>query len=154
MKMPTAAGSAWAADIAQAKARLQALHESCAARIHTVPSGEGVTEAEKDGEEDGEENLEEIEPNTDVPEVYANVMIEEHANISIRSDRKRNPNDPNYDMKIPPATYDEAMLRTDRNKWLIAMKKELGIMNDMHVYRLAPLPEGHKAIGNRWVLEF
>lgn len=57
-------------------------------------------------------------------------------------------------MKIPPATYDEAMLHTDRNDWLAAMKKELNVMNEMHIYKLAPLPAGCKAISNRWVLEF
>lgn len=34
------------------------------------------------------------------------------------------------------------------------MRKELHIMDDMHVYQLAPLPDECKAIGNRWVLEF
>jgi hypothetical protein len=32
--------------------------------------------------------------------------------------------------------------------WLAAMKKKLNIMDEMHVYKLAPLPAGHKAIGN------
>lgn len=152
-KMPTAAGNAWAADIAAAKARLQSLRESRTACTQVVPSSEGVVEAEETVDVE-EENLEEIEPNSDVPDAYANTLIEEHANITIRSDRKRDPNDPSYDMKIPPSTYDEAMLRTDRNEWLEAMKKELNIMDDMHVYQLAPLPDGCKAIGNRWVLEF
>lgn len=42
MKVPTATSSVWNADIAQMKAHLQTLCESCAARIHTVPLGEGV----------------------------------------------------------------------------------------------------------------
>jgi hypothetical protein len=86
--------------------------------------------------------------------VYANVVIEEQANVSIHSDKRRNPSSANYDMKIPPATYDEAVLRPDRDLWLAAMRKELGIMKEMSVYKLSSLPPGHKAIGNRWVLEF
>lgn len=115
-RTPTPAGQAWEADMTATKACLLALRDSCAARV-ALPalSSKGVigAEVEKAGEEAGEENLEEIEPNTDIPEVFANVMIEEHAHISIRSDRKRNPNDSDYDMAIPPATYEEAMLRTD-----------------------------------------
>ncbi|KAG1789087.1 uncharacterized protein HD556DRAFT_1244325 [Suillus plorans] len=57
-------------------------------------------------------------------------------------------------MKVPPATFEEAMQRPDRNEWLSAMQAELGIMKEMSVYRVVPLPEGRKAIGNRWVLEF
>jgi hypothetical protein len=104
--------------------------------------------------EDDEEDLTQVEPNVDVPEVYANVVIEEQANISIRSDRRRNPSSADYDMKIPPATYNEAILRPDRDLWLAAMRKELGIMKEMCVYKLSSLPLGRKAIGNRWVLEF
>lgn len=34
------------------------------------------------------------------------------------------------------------------------MKTELQTMNDMSVYKVMELPEGRKAIGCRWVLEF
>lgn len=86
--------------------------------------------------------------------MFANIIIKEHANITIHSNRKCNPSSADYDMKIPPATYDEAVLRPDRQEWLTAMKKELGIMADMKVYKVTPLPEGRRAIGNWWVLEF
>ncbi|KAG0694978.1 hypothetical protein DFH29DRAFT_880321 [Suillus ampliporus] len=92
-KVHTATGQAWITDMETAKACFQALQESQAACV-AVSSCEGVVieeeevieRAERDGE--AEENLEEIEPNSDIPEVYANVMIEEHANISIQSDQK------------------------------------------------------------------
>ena len=35
-----------------------------------------------------------------------------------------------YNMKIPLATYEEAVLRPDRDAWLEAMQKELGIMDE------------------------
>ena len=34
------------------------------------------------------------------------------------------------------------------------MKTELQTMKDMNIYKVAELPEGHKAIGCRWVLDF
>lgn len=57
-------------------------------------------------------------------------------------------------MKIPPATYDEATQRPDKDKWLKAMRTELQTMKDMKVYKVTKLPEGRKAKGCRWVLEF
>ncbi|KAG2064433.1 hypothetical protein BDR04DRAFT_992580, partial [Suillus decipiens] len=53
-----------------------------------------------------------------------------------------------------PATYNEAMSHPDCEQWLEAMQKELGIMCEMSVYQVTPLPPGYKAISNRWVLEF
>jgi hypothetical protein len=100
-------------------------------QVIPVSSSKWVCEGAEEGEK---ENLAEIEPNLDVPEVFSNVMIEEHAHISICSDQKQNPTDANYGMMIPSATYKEAMLHTDWNEWLAAMKKELQIMDDMHVY--------------------
>jgi hypothetical protein len=149
----TEAGRAFQDDLASSRARLQALRDVRNNRAGVVPSSEGVQESATDTVPIPE-NLEEIEPNIDVPEVFANVVIEEQTNITIRSDRKRNPMSADYDMKIPPATYEEAMLRSDRLEWLTAMKKELGIMTEMKVYKLTSLPEGRRAIGNRWVLEF
>lgn len=161
-KVLTPAGRTYAEEMAATKDRIARLRDSRAARAAgSAHLSEGVREMANidEGKDAGidagiEENLADIEPNVDIPEVYANVMIEEHAHITIRSDRKRDPNSPGYDMRIPPATYDEAMLRTDRDDWLAAMRKELRIMDEMHVYELAPLPSGRKAIGNRWVLEF
>lgn len=88
------------------------------------------------------------------PQVLANLIITELACISIRSDSRRNPSAPGYDLKIPPATYDEALRRPDRDLWLAAMRKEINLMSEMTVYELVPLPADRKAIGCRWVLEF
>lgn len=79
-----------------------------------VPTSEGVLPLDT-VPEDVEEDLTQVEPNVDVPEVYANVVIEEQANVSIRSDKRCNPSSANYDMKIPPATYDEAVLQPDHD---------------------------------------
>jgi hypothetical protein len=88
------------------------------------------------------ENIMDIEPNVDIPEVVANVCIEEQANIALWSNRKCNPHSPDYDMSIPPTTYDEAMKHTDHAQWLAAMEAKLTTMKEMGVYRLTKLPEG------------
>ncbi|KIK18677.1 hypothetical protein PISMIDRAFT_14173 [Pisolithus microcarpus 441] len=66
----------------------------------------------------------------------------------------QDPSQPGYDMSIPPATYEEAMKRSDHAGWMEAMKKELGTMKDMGVWTLVELPPGRKLVGNRWVFEF
>jgi len=88
------------------------------------------------------------------PIVVAHLIVVEQACIAIRSDTRRNPSTPGYDLKIPPNTYDEALRRPDRDHWLAAMHKEMNLMSEMNVYELVSLPEGRKAIGCRWVLEF
>ncbi|KIK15153.1 hypothetical protein PISMIDRAFT_16718 [Pisolithus microcarpus 441] len=57
-------------------------------------------------------------------------------------------------MSIPPATYEEAMKRSDHVGWMEAMKKELGTMKEMGVWTLVEPPPGRKLVGNRWVFEF
>jgi hypothetical protein len=57
-------------------------------------------------------------------------------------------------MGIPLVTHDEAIQCPDKDQWLTAMETELQTMKDMNVYETMSLPEGRKAIGCRWVLEF
>ena len=78
----------------------------------------------------------------------------ESALLSIRSDVSRNPTSSGYDMTIPPANHREAMLRSDAEVWKRVEEKELGMLKSMGVYVDELLPEGRKAIGNRWVFEF
>jgi hypothetical protein len=78
----------------------------------------------------------------------------ECALLSLRSDVSRNPSSAGYDMAIPPANHREAMLRTDAKEWKRVEEKELGMMQNMGVYVDEMLPEGRKAIGNRWVFEY
>jgi hypothetical protein len=149
VKVPTPAGQAFAEELAATKARLLALREARASHA-TVPALEpGVIQVEPMPTD----NITDVEPNVDVTEVMANIVIEEQAHVAIRSNCKRNPSSPDYDMSIPPATHDEAVKRSDHVHWLNAMKAELSTMKEMNVYQLTTLPEGWKAIGNRWVLE-
>jgi len=52
-----------------------------------------------------------------------------------------------------PASYGEAMMGPDSEKWLEAMKSEMGSMYENKVWTLEVLPEGHKAIQNKWIFK-
>ena len=162
----TKAGKAYAEERAAAKARLD---ELCDRHVLVVTQGvrlddlghpassEGVT-SDKTMDTD---SLGAIKSNNNVPNIAADIaigeqahVIEQQAHITIRSDKHRDPSTPDYDMSIPPATYEEAMLRPDHELWFMAMKTELQTMKDMNVYEITELPEGRKAIGCPWVLEF
>ena len=82
-----------------------------------------------------------------------NLVCSESAFLSIRSNRPRNPASSSYDLKVPPATYSEAMHRPDFDVWEGTVVKELNTLQSMGVYALTHLPPGCKAIGNRWVFE-
>ena len=89
-----------------------------------------------------------------LPDPVVNLVILEHAHLTIHSDTRQDPGSPGYDMGIPPATYDEAMCRPNADKWQAAMEKEMGLLRDMKVYDLVSLPPGAHTIGSRWVLEY
>ena len=50
-----------------------------------------------------------------------------------------------------PATYAEAMVDPDFEKWLIAMRSEIESMGDNQVWNLVDLPDGFKAIECKWI---
>ncbi|KAK1646212.1 hypothetical protein QYE76_064017 [Lolium multiflorum] len=52
-----------------------------------------------------------------------------------------------------PATYEEAMMSPDSNKWQEAMKSEMGSMYENQVWNLVDLPDGRKAVGNKWIFK-
>ena len=52
-----------------------------------------------------------------------------------------------------PATYEEAMMSPDSEKWLDAMKSEMGSMRDNQVWTLVDLPDGRKAVENKWIFK-
>lgn len=73
-------------------------------------------------EPDISEDLEAIKPNVNISNILTNLIIEEHSNVTIRSNYCCNLSAPDYDLKIPLATYDEVMRHSDQNKWLTAMQ--------------------------------
>ena len=50
-----------------------------------------------------------------------------------------------------PTTYHEAMMSSDSEKWVEAMKSELQPMYDNQVWNFVDPPEGAKVIGCKWV---
>ena len=87
-------------------------------------------------------------------DAVVNLVIAEQAHLAIQSNTHHDPGSPGYDMGIPPATYDEAMRRSDASRWCAAMDKEMGLLREMKVYDLVYLPLGAHAIGSCWVLEY
>ncbi|KAK1612641.1 hypothetical protein QYE76_036314, partial [Lolium multiflorum] len=54
---------------------------------------------------------------------------------------------------MDPATYEEAMMSPDSNKWQEAMKSEMGSMYDNKVWTLVDLPDSRKAVENKWIFK-
>jgi len=52
-----------------------------------------------------------------------------------------------------PATYDEAMMSPDSDKWLEAMKFEMGSMYENQVWTLVDLSNDRKAVENKWIFK-
>src|SRR6266699_1755735 len=52
-----------------------------------------------------------------------------------------------------PATYEEAMMSPDSNKWLEAIKSEMESMNENQVWTLVDLPNDRKAVENKWIFK-
>ncbi|KAK1697220.1 hypothetical protein QYE76_013917 [Lolium multiflorum] len=52
-----------------------------------------------------------------------------------------------------PATYEEAMMSPDSNKWQEAMKSEMGSMYDNKVWTLVDLPDSRKVVENKWIFK-
>lgn len=116
----TQLGKVYAEDRAATHACLATLHEKWVAVVGgALPKGaqslsEGVTDESVD-------SFKMIEPNNALPEAATGVVIEEQAHITIRSNRHHNPTLPDYDMTIPPATYEEAIQQPNTEEWLKAM---------------------------------
>lgn len=53
---------------------------------------------------------------------------------------------------IEPKSYRQAQRYPDRDKWEEAIEKELGSLDDRHVFTITILPQGRKALDCRWVL--
>ena len=52
-----------------------------------------------------------------------------------------------------PTNYKEAMEGLESEKWLEAMKSEIGSMYDNKVWTLVEIPEGRKAVENKWIFK-
>ena len=52
-----------------------------------------------------------------------------------------------------PTNYEEAMISPDSDKWLEAMKSEIGSMYENKVWTLINLPDDWQAIDNKWIFK-
>ena len=52
-----------------------------------------------------------------------------------------------------PMNYEEAMMSPDSNKWLEAMKSEIGSMYENKVWTLVDLPDDRRPIENKWIFK-
>ena len=52
-----------------------------------------------------------------------------------------------------PLTYEEAIQRKDSKAWQEAMESEMQSMHENKVWILVDLPEGKKAIQNKWIFK-
>ena len=52
-----------------------------------------------------------------------------------------------------PTNYEEAMVSLDSEKWLEAMKSEMGSMYENKVWTLVDLPNDRQAIENKWIFK-
>ena len=50
-----------------------------------------------------------------------------------------------------PTNYEEDMMSPDSDKWLEAMKSEMGSMYEKKVWTLVDLPDDRQAIENKWI---
>lgn len=52
-----------------------------------------------------------------------------------------------------PLTYSEAVHRPDRERWIAAFDEELLALESNNTWELPDLPEGMKAIRNKWIIK-
>src|SRR5215216_2995864 len=52
-----------------------------------------------------------------------------------------------------PTNYEEAMMSPDSDRWLEAMKFEIGSMYENKVWTLVELPNDRQAIENKWIFK-
>jgi hypothetical protein len=52
-----------------------------------------------------------------------------------------------------PMNYEEAMMSPDSDRWLEAMKTEIGSMYENQVWTLVDLPDNRKVVENKWIFK-
>lgn len=52
-----------------------------------------------------------------------------------------------------PQTYEEAMNRPDRDRWMVAMREEMRALEENHTWDLTTVPRDQKTIRNKWVFK-
>lgn len=55
------------------------------------------------------------------------------------------------EMADDPSNYTEAIERSDRERWITAMREEIQALTENETWELTDLPNGRKAIKNKWI---
>ena len=58
------------------------------------------------------------------------------------------------DLSKPPNTYHDALLRSDKDVWILAMKREYDSLEERQAFQCTFLPDGRKAIGVYWTYNY
>jgi hypothetical protein len=101
-----------------------------------TPAGE---EANDDDHETSDQATTELRRSTrtrSAPEWYGNPVLE----VMLLDNGK-------------PTNYEEAMMSPNSDKWLEAMKSEIGSMYENQVWTLVDLPDDRQAIENKWIFK-
>ena len=104
--------------------------------VMSTPAGE---EANDDDHESSDQVTTELRRSTRVhsaPEWYGNPVLE----VMLLDNGE-------------PTNYEEAMMSPDSDKWLEAMKSEIGSMYENKVWTLVDLPDDRQAIENKWIFK-
>ena len=104
--------------------------------VPELPSTEEVGDNNDDDHDDFEKTLRRSGRDWRAPQWYGNpvltVLLLEHGE---------------------PENYKEAMAGPESEKWLEAIKSEMGSMYDNQVWTLVDIPEGRKAVENKWIFK-
>ncbi|PKI65279.1 hypothetical protein CRG98_014317, partial [Punica granatum] len=86
------------------------------------------------------------------------LQLESADNLPRRSDRVRRPSTryPPHEYVLltdggEPEYYDEAVAHEHKEHWLKAMNEEMNSLSENHTYDLVKLPQGKRALKNKWV---
>ena len=114
-----------------------------------LQEGDGVTENEDDLIVDDVEPAKQVDEELPLPPYEPPLR---------RSTKERQPSTrytPNEYVMLTdggePKTYQEAILHKSKKEWVKAIQEEVRSLLDNHTYDLVRLPQGKKALRNKWV---
>ena len=114
-----------------------------------LQEGDGVIKSENDLTIDDVEPTEQVDEELPLPPYEPSLR---------RSTRERQPSTrypPNEYVMLTdggePETYQEAILHESKKEWVKTMQEEVRSLLENHTYDLVKLPQGKKALINKWV---
>uniref|UniRef100_A0A1Y1LCN3 Endonuclease n=1 Tax=Photinus pyralis TaxID=7054 RepID=A0A1Y1LCN3_PHOPY len=114
-------------------------HEEINSNVQEINEGFEVKIVE-DKHENPEENKQQAEPNRSKRVVKLPSWMQDYETsfISVQNE---------------PQTYDEAMKRSDRDKWAQAIRDELNVLQENNTWTEVELPDNRRALNSKWVFK-